>query len=209
MMFPSSIAFGSATFPSTAAFPATPKFGCDLFVFEGDSLTADNGAGIVPYPACLKVNHWGAKGGFINKAANGRFISEMLTQMPLAEGYAANALGRKYFFIMGGTNGIGDGISVASMTSDLLSCWTLARAAGYLVVAFCVMKQVGLTAPDETDRTALNDYIIANSVEYDFLCRPDLEMPDPADTDLFYDGTHLTQLGCDTFAAHVADVLDL
>ena len=84
--------------------------------------------------------------------------------------------------------------------------WLNSRNDGFTVVSFTVSPALGLTAPQEAERVALNGLILSDRTLYDYMVRPEIMFPDPNDT-LFWnvDGVHLNSNGAQYLGYAVYD----
>lgn len=195
--------------PGGPSFPTSTGFGCPFFfVFEGDSLTADNLDGIRPFPTeLLSLTPYSA-GYHFNRAVGGQRTDQMITQYTsaLREFYQAHLRAKQgYYFIWAGINNYAAGDGNIEILNDLLSLWGAAKADGFTVIASTLGPVSGWPVNEpvwEANRQGLNTVLRAlQDGSFDLLMDPDDWLPDAFDTDYYYDGQHLTQAGT-TFVAN-------
>jgi len=82
-----------------------------------------------------------------------------------------------------------------------------ARADGFKVMAFCMTRSTNGVA--NTTGAQVNDMMINNPQDYDYLIRTDQILPDATNTVLFRDGLHPTTTGSIIIAQEVLRVLKI
>lgn len=205
MSFPAAITFPVAAF-STAQYDLAPPHIPLYFYFEGDSHTS--GSEDYPYALATKSN-FNSGLTYRNVAASGETAAQMVGQFATEIAPYLPEGGRKFFFLLAGTNDVaGSGDSAATMFANLSALWASARAAGMWVVAFTVPPISGLSGAREAARSALNVSIAAAIAEWDHLVRPDQLFPDPDDLANYSDGTHFTPTAVETLATWINDNID-
>jgi hypothetical protein len=169
------------------------KFSNQVFVFDGDSLTAPNSGADWPAQAML-LSQFAGLGTAYNYAVTGngitdlagRYVSSVKPHRPAVAGTQRSVL-----FVWVGANDYN-----TADTASWLTAWgnyiATAKADGFYVVAFTIMKRNGAGWSDwETSRLAMNAGIRA-STAYDLLIDVDAIFPDPNNIDFFNtDKTHL------------------
>ena len=165
-------------------------------IIEGDSLSAE-GIGIDYGLHLLNQPNWTGKFNKHNVAQGGEGIGQMLAEFPTQALPIAAERGRNYLFLWAGCNNIGQNYSAADTFAGLINYWLLARAAGFKVGAFTVLKAASDTSSIITECNKLNALIRANGDQYDWLidvaALPTLA--NPSNTTYFADGVHLTSIG--------------
>ena len=177
------------------------------WIYEGDSITdvlsnADN------YPNQLTILNASIKNTQqINVAKPSDMIMSMVTDY-YSQVYPQRSFstGSKYIFaVMAGTNDANNDRTPEQIYDNLKTEWKQARNDNFTVVAFCI------TPSTEQKRNkgviAVNKLIISDTTLYDYLIRTDLILPDPANTNLFYDGLHPTKLGNILIAKNIIKTL--
>ncbi len=198
------------SFPSQTEFPSSPTFSPEKFVlFEGDSLTSNNGNGITPYPDKLI-----GKPGFVgeakyfNLAKSGDRASDFLNtfyEQIGAFGHSNSVSADKIIFVWLGTNDLAFDNS-STVFNSLLGIWQAARTQGFQVIAFTI--SVRDSSPEiEQKRNEVNSMIRSASEEYDVLMDMDLWFSDPTNLNIFYDGLHFTEWGTQQVADQIAHLL--
>lgn len=199
----------SFTFPGSKSFTGSPSFsnspvspGPAVFVFEGDSLTANNNNGITPYPDKLLLqSNFLRKGPQYNVAITGDTIQNISGNSyseqikPLK--FPSCSFKDFYVFIWAGTNDLGVR-TAAQIYADLQTFWAAAKADGFKVVAFTISKRAApnaLSGPNETKRQDVNTSIKSNLTLFNYLIDVDVLFPDASDLTYFYDGLHNTDAG--------------
>ena len=169
-------------------------------VFSGDSLTAffvTKATDSWPYQ--LQKLDTTQKSRYINTAKNGIQASTILTNydswIKPYKPYVNGVTGGADFYLVAGTNDLINSVSGATTYTYLTQLWAKARADGFTVHASTIPKGSGYTAPQETERLALNVLITGSPELYDTLFRPELLLPDAGDTTFYLDTYHLKPLG--------------
>lgn len=176
------------------------------FIVEGDSESAGVTGEYVWCGAPLWTNSLlNRKIQVRNLALSGAQLASMTTDYPTSAAPARvdfDYAPRQYFFLFGGNNDVA--ASPYTVIDQLKTIWNYARADGFKVVAFTIMKTVGTDAyPD--NRKTLNTFIRNSAAFYDILIDMDQvpEIQNYNDTALLGstaatfqdDRTHLTSLG--------------
>lgn len=204
----------SITLPTTgtvaSATPVPMSYLGQQLVFTGDSLTTPIAPATVSYPQYMALQPpLMGSGTFTNYAIPGVGLATLVadysttvyTKRPAATGSP-----RSILYVWIGANDY-QNYSVntpSAYIAALESYWAQAKADGFYVVAFTIMKRSGntnnLNFLAETNRMAINNRII-RSAGWDMLVRPDLLFTNPDDTYFFSDGSHLTNPGNKLLAA--------
>lgn len=181
---------------------------------EGDSISEkDVGLGRTNWPYQMTSSTIFPRGSFINFAAGGNTVANMVTQINThgrlgALPTPATTSTRRYYFIMAGINDISAGTAATTIYNNLKTIWAAAKADGYTVITFTVLPSLGLSAPKQTELTALNVAILSDPALYGGNIRADLLLPDPNNVTYYLDGTHPTPAGSLIISNAVAPVLD-
>lgn len=139
------------------------------------------------------ANHYNtAVGGRIVQDAIDGYTAEVHPYRPLVAGT------KSLYLCMGGVNDVLAGTSAATIYANLKTLWALARADGFVVVAFTITHSA---SGNEAIRIAANKLIRSDKTLFDLLVEPELL---PLESDLhFSPASHLL------FAREVARVVSL
>lgn len=192
-----------------------------IYVFEGDSLTLGNTSpNTVSYPAALIAKSFisslltsstnVATGGETLANMSSQYAAQVYPQRPAATGSSSSTL-----FIWAGANdyqsveGSGTYTDAAGYVTALETYWAQAKADGFRVVAFTLLRRTDLGAllPAEQTRIEINERIRQSST-YDLLIDADRLFPDPDDRRYFLSGgIHLSDTGNRRLADHIMAVI--
>ena len=176
--------------------------------YEGDSIVSQGNPTWPNYIATYDP-HLAKAGNVVNYGQSGdrmvSMVGEYATQAHLNRPTKPTDEG--WFFLHGGGNDLVDGTSGATVYGYLQSIWASARADGYKVVAMTITPR-GFTAPQEAQRQILNNLILSDPTQYDYVIRPDVLLNDPSNANYYYDTTHPTVLGAQLIAQLVATTIN-
>src|SRR2546423_3552607 len=177
-----------------------------MFIFEGDSHSDVAGTGI--WPTLLQSSF-----GFFNReteytfAMSGDTVANMLTEDASQAGSVpTSTVQESYYFLFAGANDLGAGTDATTIYNNLKTLWAANRSRGSEVVAFTLTPRLDGTAIDN-QRIALNALIRSDPTLYNYLVQPDLYFPNTDDSSLYTATAHLTPLGNQILAQHVAAVI--
>ena len=180
------------------------------WVFEGDSIT-DLSSGLPDnYPHQLQLLDTAtAKAKQIDVALSGDKIQNIILEyQSQVHPYRPADNSHNYIFaIMAGINDAIANRSATDIYKDLRTEWGYARADGFKVMAFCMTRSTNGVA--NTTGAQVNDMMINNPQDYDYLIRTDQILPDATNTVLFRDGLHPTTTGSIIIAQEVLRVLKI
>ncbi len=142
----------------------------------------------------------------VNYGISGARASAMVTNYPTGAhvNRPPTSTDVGWCFVHGGGNDISDGVTPAVVYGYLKSLWASSRADGYHVMALTVLPRTAWGSASAGAVTALNNLILSDPSLYDDVVRVDLVLTNPADTTMFYDGTHPTMAGAQLVAQAVA-----
>lgn len=150
---------------------------------------------------------------FINVAISADTINAMIGE------YATQVAPHKptrpgekvYLFIFAGTNdGPFMGHTPAQVYADLKTYWAMARADGFIVVAFTLLPSRFLDGGwniREINNPQVNALIRSDPSLYDYLVEGDLVLPDPTNIADYYDLLHPTHAGAIKLARAVMETI--
>jgi lysophospholipase L1-like esterase len=180
-------------------------------VIEGDSRSALPSPTPIFWDTYFKQNSTlGKEAKIINIASGGDTIENMILTFNSQVLPHAPVNGElAYFILYAGANDLGPGLghTGAVVYEDWKTLVTLAKNAGFIVVAGCdAGAAIGWTTGQRNQCNIFNDLIRSDKSYYSFLLEPDLVLP-ASDVSNYSDGIHFTNLGSERFAKHVAQKL--
>jgi hypothetical protein len=180
-------------------------------VIEGDSRSALPSPTPIFWDTYFKQNSTlGREAKIINLASGGDTIENMILTFNSQVLPHAPVNGElAYFILYAGANDLGPGLghTGAVVYEDWKTLVTLAKNAGFIVVAGCdAGAAIGWTTGQRNQCNIFNDLIRSDKSYYSFLLEPDLVLP-ASDVSNYSDGIHFTNLGSERFAKHVAQKL--
>jgi hypothetical protein len=180
-------------------------------VIEGDSRSALPSPTPIFWDTYFKQNSTlGREAKIINLASGGDTIENMILTFNSQVLPHAPVNGElAYFILYAGANDLGPGLghTGAVVYEDWKTLVTLAKNAGFIVVAGCdAGAAIGWTVGQRNQCNIFNNLIRSDKSYYSFLLEPDLVLP-ASDVSNYSDGIHFTNLGSERFAKHVAQKL--
>lgn len=150
------------------------------------------------------VTNYGNSGDRVS-AMNGQYATEAHLNRP------TSADQEGWFVMHGGGNDIADGVSAATVYTYLQNEWEAARLDGYRVVAVHVLPRNDFTVYQPLYAAAvveLNRLIDSDRTLYDYVVPADVVLSATSNTNLFYDGTHLTVAGANVLASALVSTIE-
>lgn len=144
--------------------PASTRY----FVFDGDSRTAidgdSTGVGTEWPTQMMAMNNFVGKGTEEDVAVSGNTCAQRVAAYTASvHPFAPAGSQVSYDFLECGINDIVAGSSAATIEGLLTTYWGLANADGFRMVAMTIFDDTALTLAQETVRTTVNAWILANS----------------------------------------------
>jgi hypothetical protein len=153
-------------------------------------------------PALAKYNK-------ISYAIPGQYTDSMMYYYPTTAHLSKPNTGDDFwFFSYAGINDLNIGKSADTVYAHLKYLWSNARADGFKVVAFTVIKSLHLTSTEETERLKLNTYILSDPSLYDYVIDEANVFNPSVDFSVFADSTHLNPTGWKIFAGTIARTIN-
>lgn len=199
MPFPTGITYsGGASYP-------TGRMNINVFLFDGDSMTASSVPQSIPgsYPVLLSSGtRYSGRASYNNIAVGGRSMGAIYSGYDSSRYYKTNR-NNGFLFLWGGT------IENSNTTGFLRDYWANARTDGWKIIAFTLHPQSGWTQGFAAYWTGINSFITGNSHLYDYLVRTDLLITNPSDPSIYGDAVHLTISGNEIIANYINTGIDL
>lgn len=190
---------------------------------QGDSITGGTGGSPLPATTFQDYPSQMVNGGYlssswkvVNLGQAGLQTSGVISGFSNRDTPPHNATRfgtRQAYALLIGTNDLGNSVALATIKSNISSIVSSAQSAGSKVFIGTVLPRASpsaLTAPQETDRLALNTWIRAGSSSADVVVETALDsrMTNAADTAVYSDGVHLSVVGCGYLASIFAAAIN-